>query len=66
MLIEILQRVSLLIKSFILSINILYLHIINKSEINIYKSKNVVEKLAITKKKTIFAAKRKKRRIYYF
>jgi len=49
-----------------LSINILYLHIINKSEINIYKSKNVVEKLAITKKKTIFAGKRKKRRIYYF
>lgn len=59
-------KLYLLTKGFVLSINMLYLHIINKSEINIYKSKNVVEKLAITKKKTIFAAKRKKRRIYYF
>ena len=35
------------------------LHKINKSEINIYISKNVIQKLAITKKKIIFAAKRK-------
>ena len=66
MLIQTRLKLYLLTKSFVLSINILYLHIINKSEINIYKSKNVVEKLAITKKKTIFAGKRKKRRIYYF
>ena len=66
MLIQTRLKLYLLTKSFVLSINILHLHIINKSEINIYKGKNVVEKLAITKKKTIFAGKRKKRRIYYF
>ena len=37
---------------------------INKSKINIYKGKNIVEKLAIKKKKIIFAAK--KRRIIIF
>jgi hypothetical protein len=45
-----------------LSINIKYLDIINKSKINIYDGKNIVEKLVITKKRIIFAAKRKKRR----
>ena len=39
---------------------ILHLHIINKSEINIYKSKNVVEKLAITKKRLSCCKKKEK------
>ena len=49
----------LLIETFVLSINIIYSHMINKSKINIYKGKNIMEKLAIKKKKIIFAAKRK-------
>lgn len=49
-----------------LSINIMYLHTINKSKINNFVDKNIDKKLVMTKKRVIFAAKRKERRIYYF
>ena len=42
------------------------LHIINKSKINNFVDKNIDKKLVMTKKRVIFAGKRKKRRIYYF
>jgi hypothetical protein len=49
-----------------LSINIINLHIINKTKINNFVDKNIDKKLVMTKKRIIFAAKRKERRIYYF
>ena len=39
---------------------------INKSKINNFVDKNIDKKLVMTKKRVIFAAKRKERRICYF
>ena len=66
MLIERINKIRLLTQSYCLSINIMYLHIINKSKINNFVDKNIDKKLVMTKKRIIFAAKRKERRIYYF
>ena len=66
MLIEYINKIRLLTQSFCLSINTMYLHIINKSKINSFVDKNIDKKLVMTKKRVIFAAKRKERRIYYF
>ena len=66
MLKERVNKIRLLTNRCILSINIIYLHIINKSKINNFVDKNIDKKLVMTKKRIIFAAKRKERRIYYF
>ena len=66
MLIEHINKIRLLTYGCGLSINIMYLHIINKSKINNFVDKNIDKKLVMTKKRIIFAAKRKERRIYYF
>ncbi len=66
MLIEYTNKIRLLTHRCILSINIIYLHIINKSKFNNFVDKNIDKKLVMTKKRIIFAAKRKERRIYYF
>ena len=66
MLIEYINKIRLLTYRCGLSINIMYLHIINKSKINNFVDKNIDKKLVMTKKRIIFAAKRKERRIYYF
>ena len=66
MLKERVNKIRLLTHRCILSINIMYLHIINKSKINNFVDKNIDKKLVMTKKRIIFAAKRKERRIYYF
>lgn len=66
MLIEHINKIRLLTQICYLSINIMYLHIINKSKINNFVDKNIDKKLVMTKKRIIFAAKRKERRIYYF
>jgi len=66
MLIEYINKICLLTQRCYLSINIMYLHIINKSKINNFVDKNIDKKLVMTKKRVIFAAKRKERRIYYF
>ena len=66
MLIERVNKIRLLTHRCSLSINIIYLHIINKSKINNFVDKNIDKKLVMTKKRIIFAAKRKERRIYYF
>ena len=66
MLKERVNKIRLLTNRCSLSINIIYLHIINKSKINNFVDKNIDKKLVITKKRIIFAAKRKERRIYYF
>jgi len=66
MLIEHINKIRLLTQICYLSINIIYLHIINKSKINNFVDKNIDKKLVMTKKRIIFAAKRKERRIYYF
>ena len=66
MLIEYINKIRLLTQSCCLSINIMYLHIINKSKINGFVDKNIDKKLVMTEKRVIFAAKRKERRIYYF
>ena len=66
MLIEYINKIRLLTQGCCLSINIMYLHIINKSKINNFVDKNIDKKLVMTKKRIIFAAKRKERRIYYF
>lgn len=66
MLIERINKIRLLTNRYGLSINIMYLHIINKSKINNFVDKNIDKKLVMTKKRVIFAAKRKERRIYYF
>ena len=66
MLKECVNKIRLLMNRCILSINIIYLHIINKSKINNFVDKNIDKKLVMTKKRIIFAAKRKERRIYYF
>ena len=66
MLIEHINKIRLLTYRCVLSINIMYLHIINKSKINNFVDKNIDKKLVMTKKRIIFAAKRKERRIYYF
>ena len=66
MLIEYINKICLLTQRCYLSINIMYLHIINKSKINNFVDKNIDKKLVMTKKRIIFAAKRKERRIYYF
>ena len=60
------NKIRLLAHRCNLSINIMYLHIINKSKINNFVDKNIDKKLVMTKKRIIFAAKRKERRIYYF
>lgn len=66
MLKERVNKIRLLTHRCSLSINIIYLHIINKSKINNFVDKNIDKKLVMTKKRVIFAAKRKERRIYYF
>ena len=66
MLKEHVNKIRLLTQRCSLSINIIYLHIINKSKINNFVEKNIDKKLVMTKKRIIFAAKRKERRIYYF
>ena len=66
MLTERIDKIRLLTQICYLSINIIYLHIINKSKINNFVDKNIDKKLVMTKKRIIFAAKRKERRIYYF
>ena len=66
MLKEHINKIRLLTQRCSLSINIIYLHIINKSKINNFVDKNIDKKLVMTKKRVIFAAKRKERRIYYF
>lgn len=66
MLIERINKIRLLTNRYGLSINIMYLHIINKSKINNFVDKNIDKKLVMTEKRIIFAAKRKERRIYYF
>ena len=66
MLIEYINKIRLLTHRCSLSINIIYLHIINKSKINNFVDKNIDKKLVMTEKRVIFAAKRKERRIYYF
>ena len=66
MLIEHINKIRLLTQRCSLSINIIYLHVINKSKINNFVDKNIDKKLVMTKKRIIFAAKRKERRIYYF
>ena len=66
MLKERVNKIRLLTHRCSLSINLIYLHVINKSKINNFVDKNIDKKLVITKKRIIFAAKRKERRIYYF
>ncbi len=66
MLKERVNKIRLLTHRCSLSINIIYLHVINKSKINNFVDKNIDKKLVMTKKRIIFAAKRKERRIYYF
>ena len=66
MLKEHVNKIRLLTQRCGLSINIIYLHIINKSKINNFVDKNIDKKLVMTKKRIIFAAKRMERRIYYF
>ena len=66
MLKERVNKIRLLTHRCSLSINIIYLHIINKSKINSFVDKNIDKKLVMTEKRVIFAAKRKERRIYYF
>ena len=66
MLKERVNKIRLLTHRCSLSINIIYLHIINKIKIKNFFDKNIDKKLVITKKRIIFAAKRKERRIYYF
>ena len=66
MLKERVNKIRLLTYRCSLSINIIHLHIINKSKINNFVDKNIDKKLVMTKKRIIFAAKRKERRIYYF
>ena len=66
MLKERVNKIRLLTQRCSLSINIIYLHIINKSKFNNFVDKNIDKKLVMTKKRVIFAAKRKERRIYYF
>lgn len=66
MLTERIDKIRLLTHTCDLSINTMYLHIINKSKINNFVDKNIDKKLVMTKKRIIFAAKRKERRIYYF
>ena len=66
MLIEYTNKIRLLTHRCSLSINIIYLHVINKSKINNFVDKNIDKKRVMTKKRIIFAAKRKERRIYYF
>ena len=66
MLKERVNKIRLLMHRRILSINTMCLHIINKSKINNFVDKNIDKKLVMTKKRVIFAAKRKERRIYYF
>ncbi len=66
MLKERVNKIRLLTRKCSLSINTMYLHIINKSKINNFVDKNIDKKLVMTKKRIIFAAKRKERRIYYF
>lgn len=66
MLIERINKIRLLTNRYGLSINIMYLHMINKSKINNFVDKNIDKKLVMTEKRIIFAAKRKERRIYYF
>ena len=64
MLKERVNKIRLLTRKCSLSINTMYLHIINKSKINNFVDKNIDKKLVMTKKRIIFAAKRKERRIY--
>lgn len=66
MLTERINKIRLLTHIYGLSTNTMYLHIINKSKINNFVDKNIDKKLVMTKKRVIFAAKRKERRIYYF
>lgn len=66
MLKERVNKIRLLTNWCSLSINIMCLHIINKSKFNNFVDKNIDKKLVMTKKRIIFAAKRKERRIYYF
>ena len=66
MLKERVNKIRLLRNRCGLSINIIHLHIINESKINNFVDKNIDKKLVMTKKRIIFAAKRKERRIYYF
>ena len=66
MLKERVNKIRLLTYKCNLSINTMYLHIISKSKINNFVDKNIDKKLVMTKKRIIFAAKRKERRIYYF
>ena len=66
MLKERVNKICLLMHRCSLSINIIYLHVINKSKINNFVDKNIDKKLVMTKKRIIFAAKRKERRICYF
>ena len=59
MLKERVNKIRLLTHRCSLSINIIYLHVINKSKINNFVDKNIDKKLVMTKKRIIFAAKRK-------
>lgn len=59
MLTERIDKIRLLTHTCGLSINTMYLHIINKSKINNFVDKNIDKKLVMTKKRIIFAAKRK-------
>ena len=59
MLKERVNKIRLLTNRCSLSINIIHLHIINKSKINNFVDKNIDKKLVMTKKRIIFAAIKK-------
>ena len=59
MLKEHVNKIRLLTQRCSLSINIIYLHIINKSKINNFVDKNIDKKLVMTKKKDYLCCKKK-------
>ena len=59
MLKEHVNKIRLLTHRYGLSINIIYLHIINKSKFNNFVDKNIDKKLVMTKKKDYLCCKKK-------
>lgn len=59
MLTERINKIRLLTHIYGLSINTMYLHIINKSKINNFVDKNIDKKLVMTKKKDYLCCKKK-------
>ena len=59
MLKERVNKICLLMHRCSLSINIIYLHVINKSKINNFVDKNIDKKLVMTKKKDYLCCKKK-------